>query len=570
MSSRPGAIASRAVNQYRGREIFSYLSLRYFLTGSYARRDEFARNDAVQIVRSTKTPAYHKSMFFKSIDENGDIDQRAMHLPGAVETLAESALLAECKTKGDVVDKEVCFSYWLSDEDSRKGSYEHYMVGLRARQKAIAQVLQGGQSSVVKYVDIKRFYPSISYHNARSSWSVYCAEFDLDNKWVELGHNILKKHAAVSDGYLLTGPMFSHFIANIVLRGIDAKSKLLPAKIFRYVDDFVLIGDEQAVDESERKLANWLGEIGLELHGDDSGKTLKINREDWFRSKDDFEEGKIARGWFDLVGSLKKALILKPEIYSTIQDAFLAEDIRLPLLNYETSVREATSFARVRELGLWAWLWSKFRGTSVDGIVDKAIELRARTLEELLVRLERDQHLEGFDRKRAITQLRFRLNRALYLVDREKLNKVISFRDSWPELEASFALLGSLISRNCDYVVSLGSDVSQSSAQVFNSSLETAEFLQDIRSENQANAFALFLANGVSVRGQTVVNTRGVEVAQGPIAVDQIISWSGFFQEFASLHGVGEARHKQCLSSAFDVAQEISFDATSFDSGYYV
>lgn len=570
MTNRPGILASRAVNQYRGREIFSYLSLRYFLSGSFARSDDFAQNEAVQVVRSTEAPSYHSSSFFKSIDEERKIEYRVMHLPGAAETLAESALLAECEAKGDIADREVCFSYWLADSRSRKGSYEHYMVGLRSRQSAIAEALEDVESSIVKYVDIKKFYPSISFENARSSWAVYCAELGLEHKWVELGHNLLRKHAAASKGSLLTGPMFSHFIANLVMRGIDAKCKTLPAKVFRYVDDFVLVGSKKNVAESEEKLSRWLGELGFTLHDEGSGKSITISGQDWIRSRGDFDEGQIAKGWFELVGSLKKALILKPEIYRSISDAFLAVDIRLPLLDYERAVREATSFARVRELGLWHWLWGKFRGTSVDSLIEKALGLRITILKELLERLERDQALEGFDRKRAITQLRFRLNRSVYLIDRSSIEKVVEFRGVWPELEASFAILDALGSGQCDYVVSLGSDVSQSSAQVFNTSLDTAEFQNDIQSVQAADAFALFLANGVSVRGRNVPTTRSIQVSKGPIEVSQITDWSGFFQEFASLHGVGDVRHNECLSTAFDVAQEISFDATSFDSGYYV
>jgi hypothetical protein len=62
-----------------------------------------------------------------------------------------------------------------------------------------------------------------------------------------------RSKAGNTDGCgILTGPMFSHLLGNLVLRELDEEcSKSLPARYFRYVDDITLVGDADAVARSQ-------------------------------------------------------------------------------------------------------------------------------------------------------------------------------------------------------------------------------------------------------------------------------------------------------------------------------
>src|SRR5690606_18750587 len=92
-------------------------------------------------------------------------------------------------------------------------------------------------SDVVRYVDIRRFYPSIRSTDAARAWAA--ASSVLPRNFAELGDRLLVDHMSASDKSsrgILTGPMFSHLIANLVMREIDEwASDSLNVAYFRYV-----------------------------------------------------------------------------------------------------------------------------------------------------------------------------------------------------------------------------------------------------------------------------------------------------------------------------------------------
>ncbi len=72
--------------------------------------------------------------------------------------------------------------------------------------------------------------------------------------------------------------MFSHLIANLVLRAVDDIAKgFAGVQYFRYVDDLVLVGERKAVEKLNLDLKTLLGDMGLNLHGLDSPKCLELS-----------------------------------------------------------------------------------------------------------------------------------------------------------------------------------------------------------------------------------------------------------------------------------------------------
>lgn len=312
-------LAARAISQYRTRDIFTYLSLRYFLVSSRVKTDDFISTNVVRVVRGYNAPAYNQTPFFKEKGEDGVIKHRLMHMPGAAEALAEAALLAHCANRGLSPDKDVCFSYWLAEGESKSGYFVPYLVGLRDRQDAIRNALHAKPGAIVRCVDIKNFYPSITEAVAVDAWKSACGQAEISPEFRELGLQLIRKHRLERDrGFLLTGPMFSHFIANLVLSGVDKSSKEMPANVFRYVDDFSIIGSVEDIEITIEHLNVALGGLGLTLHDSNSPKTLNVTDVEWLDSADDFSMGPISAGWLRLVGNVKKVLILQreePEIF---------------------------------------------------------------------------------------------------------------------------------------------------------------------------------------------------------------------------------------------------------------
>jgi hypothetical protein len=105
---RPGVLAVRAVNQYRRRDVLTYLALRYYLDNDAARTDQWTREVATDLVLSRSEPVYFQALHFKDVSHQKTIDHRHMLLPGANEALAEAALLEECARHSAVFGNPPC------------------------------------------------------------------------------------------------------------------------------------------------------------------------------------------------------------------------------------------------------------------------------------------------------------------------------------------------------------------------------------------------------------------------------------------------------------------------------
>ena len=568
MRSSGAKFSLRAIRQYRARDIFPFLALRYFLGGEHARSDRFARFTAPQVVRATRQSSYMAVPYFKEFSGSGTLLHREMHMPTAVEALAEAVLIEECSLRAEIPNRAVCFSYWPKQEKDEEGIFEPYMIGLQARQKAVAQAIRNAPDAEVRYLDIKTFYPSIKSEMALRSWGHFTEQIRLPADFEKLGSSLIEKHSKVSNGHILTGPMFSHFIGNIVLRGLDDEIAKSGRRIFRYVDDFIVVGGKSLQADVDW-LRSKIEEVGLDAHEPDSAKSLSVSGAEWLRSASDFESGDIAKAWMTLVGDIKKVLLIEPDIGERLVDRLREDGFRLPIRAYQTAVKDAGTFSRVRELRLWGWIKAKARGVSIETILRDAISLRDTLETQLLDLFELGEPDSEFQRKRRITKLRYRMGRSLYLSEKGFFERVVNHRSEWPELEVHFALMDALITGRGDQVVRMGGNVAQAAAQLFSAAGENVEFLDEVKESTERIGLAIFAANGVKSRTRAnVLDGPILQYATGPISRQMFSTFTGFLRDAACLHGIGEARHGEIMKRAYDVAEEVHFDAISLDYGY--
>jgi hypothetical protein len=233
---RAGVLAVRAVNQYRRRDILAYLGLRYYLANLCAVRDRWIREVARFLVHTRSNPIYFHALHYKEHRDDSSVEPRDIHLPGPSEALAEAALLDECSRHPEAFGSSPCvFSYRLAPEGYRGGMFQAYFPGFRERHRAVAEACKKGAATTVVYTDIKRFYPSVSKGLAERAWRQACGAAKLEDGFRELGDKILEDHIAVAETLqpqatphdgpaqspgLLTGPMLSHLIGNLVLKGV--------------------------------------------------------------------------------------------------------------------------------------------------------------------------------------------------------------------------------------------------------------------------------------------------------------------------------------------------------------
>lgn len=567
---RAESLPTKSINQYRSRDIFAYLALRYCSQNAVVRDNEWTENNAVQIVLGSNSGSYLRSYHFKQIDAEGNIEHRQLFVPSAAESLAEAALLARCEAHWDRTCSPKVFSYRPTDRNNKQGYFDPYMKGLRRRQARIAEMCHNYPNGIVAYIDIKRFYPSITTERAATKWVEFCISANMPDQYTDLGLKLLKNYKEKSgDGSILTGPMFSHFVANLVLSPIDQFSAELPCSYVRYVDDMTLVGDRQEVEDAIKLLDARLRAIDLHIHALASPKTLIIPTKEWLNSANDFLQGPHSIAWMRLIGDIKK-LLLFDQAKAGIEDALLVEGYRLPIPDYALAIEEASAFQKVRQLGLWQWLRLKTKRVSVDTIVRDAQILSARLASETTELLETHQPANPFQRKRMASKLRYRLGRLIYLGLERDLESIVAHARTWPELRFHVAIINALLTSDCSEVIAMGSNVAQATAQVFRPTMKTAKFSEPISTEVEIQGLAVLILNGVPVEGRVrTPNHPMLRFARGPVDEDLMKQPRGLLQELACLHGIGEVRHSATLGSAFDIDENLSLDALELDYGYY-
>lgn len=567
---RPQLLALRAANQYRTRDITAYLGLRYYFANQCARRDRWAQEVSSHLVMSRSNSAYFQSLHFKDIRSDGLVGYRSIFVPGPNESFAEAALLAECSRHAAFRSPGFVFSYRLSEGEDTQGVYKPYFTGLQERQQKIAGACKDSAGQVVRYTDIKRFYPNISGELAISAWLKACDAAQMAALFRDLGIKLLALHAqecqngAHGKG-LLTGPMFSHLIANLVLRDVDeAMSAAFPNRYFRYVDDVVLVGSPLEVAKGRAQLAAMLSELGLDLHDAGAGKDFELAAGDWLTGEADFS-GKDSIGWMLFVRDLKQFLISQASSRANLTNGFAGEGFRIPLPDYSVEVSDARYRDRFfDQLRRYPWLQRKiFRQTTPSTLLHSAQILRGEFTDRLLHILEVGPNLDGYARKRAIPKIRYFAGRLLYLARPEELPLIAERLRQYPELAMLAEVLHAVGTRDITGLLRMGSNAAQSAAQPLNLTPGAITCRVEFWNSAERQGLAILRANGISVAGPAddELNRFALWNERGPTLMK---SGDPFIQEMACLHGVsGHPRHPGILETALDRCEELAFDATT-------
>lgn len=565
----PSTFAIRAIRQYRRRDVVPYLALRYYLENRSSRRDRWATDVAVELVLQRGTHPYLAAKHFKGRDGSGHVQFRDLYLPSANEAIAEAVLLAECSKLPAFENGPSVFSYDLAKNAEIEGTFRHYFGGLKRRHEAIASACRHRENSIVRYADIRQFYPSIPAKAARDAWLATCHRSGLAERMARLGSCLIDSHLSVrarNEPELLTGPMFSHLLANLVLRGLDGAMSARPGiSYFRYVDDIVLVGPESAVAESYNEVTARLDELGLKLHGEDSTKHLLIGAEDWLNGEHDFRDDRQPIRWTSLVAGLKWLLTSAPDRHDEVQRAFLNEGFRMPVPDYTGAVREKPYVQRLRELIPLPWFRGKQRNLN-DLIVEGGV-LRDRYLRESEALLSTIASLTAYERRRVLPRLRYYAGRLAYLASPQQLAALAEQLREVPELEFHAVNLMSIATGDVTDAIRLGSNVAQAVAQPLRAEGRCAIVQGPIGTEIEARGAAVLALNGVQLTGAgdgPWCRDELVQIARNGGTVELFQSQQPFIREFASLHGVCDApRHAEMLDTAFDQAEDAVFDAVS-------
>jgi hypothetical protein len=567
---RAGVLAVRAVNQYRRRDVLSYLALRYYLNNEAARTDRWANEVATDLVLKRSDQPYFRAYHFKDGNHRMGVEHRPMFLPCANEALAEAALLAECARHPIVFgNPDFVFSYQLATGEDRSGIFGHYSAGLRNRHDAIAQACDDCPEGTVRYLDLKKFYPSVHPDLALKAWRKAADQAEIAPRWRELGDKFIGDHAKATDGQkpsILTGPMFSHLIGNLVLRDIDAQlAGLNGVKYFRYVDDITLVGRDEQIRAAVKTIRSILGELGLKAHDDDSPKSLIVPCSEWVQGRHDFQDRRRPVSWKTLIGDLKRHLLAHPDARDSLHDAFVGEGMRIPVRDYSEAIFERGYLQKIQEWSRFRWFWRNKRKVSTDSLIDQARQLRIQFESEFKELVGEYQSANTYGKKRLTPKIRYRSGRLTYLATDDALFDLAKIADSVPELHLQSMVMAATATRKLDGLLELGTNAAQAVAQPLRAAGKTAHISLQSLSDAQMQALAVFQLNGVAVQRPPTLDDQRSEMLvfseQGGTP-KLMRSPDKFIREIACLHGLSKLpRHPSILESVFDEDEELAVDA---------
>lgn len=459
------------------------------------------------------------------------------------------------------------FSYRLANADDLSGVYQHYMYGLRQRHEAITSACKQSPDAQVLHLDIRRFYPSVTIPRATSAWLTAAESQGLDRHWTDVGVRLLQDHARASvtgNGHLLTGPMFSHLVGNLLLRHVDQAMSGLPVRYFRYVDDITLVGSHAQLESTVSTLKSSLDDLDLSLHGQDSAKWLKVSGETWLLGENDFVEPRRGVSWMSLIGDLKRLLVVSPELREPLIAEFAANEIRLPVPDYSAAAQERGYKVRLTELLSTAWFRKIVRRPSISGLVGQAIALREQYQSEAMHLLDKISAADPFLAKRLLPKVRYRFGRLAYLGEPTELRRLAGASGAIPALKFQSAVANSIATGDVTEIIDYGANAAQAVAQPLRMRTGQVVIGQQMLDPAAQQALAVLRMNGFSVDGPQFGDAQSQLLRFATFGADRHMMKSSepFLRELACLHGLSEApRHQAMLTTAFDSAEEITFDA---------
>jgi len=564
---RPSVLALRALNQYRHRDVVSYLGLRYLLENSAAKSERWAREVAIEnILKRTDAP-YYPVQHFKGIDEVGQVEHRAIHLPSPQEALAECALIAGIHEGHVAFPHGSVYSYMKPQDGSDcSGPFARYFPGLKKRHEQIARACELFPNGIVQYIDIKKCYPSISINLATDAWNRLAKDAHIPELMRECGSKILFDHGRVQQSTgtgLLTGPVFSHLIANAVLHDVDLEFALRHDVVYmRYVDDIVLVGPAERVRGACADLEFRLSGMGLSIHGPESSKSFSIPTKEWLVAKDDYAENSISIQWRNAVGALRRNLVTRSGHIDQIRSTLTGEGFRIPLLDYSGVIGERTYLERLTSLLKLDWLPWGDKSPSIETVVVNFSGLRyvvQRNFESLLDRVELS---DPWQRRRFIPKLRFLLGRMLFVAEPAVIAQACEAVSGIPELRFHWTVGRSVVTGDIHEALEMGANVTQAIAQLMRSGGDPVIQVPARNSLIATHSLAVLALNGVRTQGNTEAASDFLRFAQDGPTIEDFSHSDPFLAELFCLHGVElGTRHTTALSTAFDCSDHLTFDA---------
>lgn len=550
----------RALNEYRRVSPLTYLGLRYALEATAAQQDRWAMEIAPDIVSREPSPSYFLSHQYKEPGRRGNLVFREMAFPSVSEALTEAALLEECSKRGGPFSPHNdVFSYRLSAPNSPEGIFQPYFELYAARQSAIGKACRKHPKSVVLYVDIRRFYPSISIRRAVRAWETAAAKAQLPLDWIAVGRHLLQRQRGAEQG-LLIGPVFNHLVANLILADFDKlMRRQFQGRYFRYVDDLALVVPDSKRKQVVQFIRGELKKWGFTVN---RKKTQHLNAADWAKTapyQGDYyeEDDRNDLLWMRFIDRLKSYLLLHPENTRLVRDTLREDEFRIPLPRYEleiTSAKYQEKFAKRRSSKRFL---AKIQNVSAQSISSEALQLRELYLSSYRTVWEEHQRASGMKQKWYCSRLRYLLSKLLLTASKHDLAKISEDLAGREEFVHYREIARAVLSRDVSALVAFGGKVCAGAGQALATTGGKYSCSPKRWGVKTVHGYMTLLLLGVDMDSEPPVRVkRGKEVLFATGGFERT-AWKKigdpFFRDLFALAGMTNLkRHRAMLQSPLD------------------
>lgn len=417
------------------------------------------------------------------------------------------------------------------------------------------------------YTDIRQFYPSIRIDLASRAWRSAAERSGLPSRYTALGLKFLedaRRYQRDVDGHvgLLTGPMISHLIGNLVLREIDEDmARHIPNGYFRYVDDVAIVAPPHIALAAEQRLGENLKKLGFNLNDD---KRLETAADKWLESANDFDDAP-GISWKTFIGDMKRLLLLYPDAIFPLRETFQKAGLRIQPLNYGEVVQGRDYLERLRDLMKLRWFRRSVRQrVGINSVLVQCIFLRNDLLRELRSLLAGFERLRNYERKRKLYRLKFLIARMLYLGSKEELQEISAAISGVTEMAMAAAAYDAVISRDVSQLLRYGPSAAQAAAQALRADGDVV-FCKNVdwTKTRVVQACGVFQLNGLVVESDIPIpNAAVLRFSRwSEDSIDLFRSADSYFRELGCIHGMDDPdANRWAIETAFDRDDDIVFD----------
>jgi len=306
--------------------------------------------------------------------------------------------------------------------------------------------------------DVKNFYPSIHQNDLENNFISFIDKIaSINSDMKSLLTKYFKEYMAVlrENGYSMgigIGPAFSHFLANFYLRFFDMEmNELFGEKYSRYVDDMIILYNQDEKENSIDRITGLLKKYNLELN---SEKTDFISKKEWLEFDPYTDRKKYSSfqdtSLFKLKTQTTLFLYYKKDktTYEELLSKFRSNNFTLPINIWKNDSNDKPHISFITSI-IQSLKIRNFKIQSVDTLLKQAIDLRNFINTELLNLLKQNVPSEKKTvRKWHIQKIKYFLSQYIYLNSPDQYISVLEDISLIDEVK-SFSILMSDLKNKC-------------------------------------------------------------------------------------------------------------------------